>query len=101
MIEKLIQRLAAIARIHRRVDKLAQVFDPRVRFGCVLALQQLDVTGAVNQELEQLGRGCGTAWRAETFDSFVCAIRVGLRAVTGLSPAAVTLALDVRAKIKT
>ena len=56
VVEKLAERLAAIARIHGRVHQLAQVLDAGQRLGRVLLLQQLDVAGAVEQELQQLGR---------------------------------------------
>ena len=56
MIQKLIQRLPAIVRVHRRVYQLPQVFNSRESFWRVFLLQLFDVPGAVNQKLEKLRR---------------------------------------------
>ena len=58
VVEKLVQRLAAVARIHGGVHQFAQVLDARQRLRRVFLLELLDVAGAVDQELQQLGSGC-------------------------------------------
>src|ERR1700677_2304696 len=55
MIEKLIQSLAPVARIHGRVHEFAQVLNPRISLGCIFLFKLLDVTGAIDKELEDLG----------------------------------------------
>ena len=64
MIEKLIESLAAIARIHGGIHQFAQVLDPRVSLGRVFFFKLLDVTGAVDKEFQnfrRIGRAAGSA----------------------------------------
>jgi len=53
MIEELIKRLPTIARVHGRVHQFAQVLDARVGFRRVFLFQLLNVSSAVNQELQE------------------------------------------------
>ena len=55
MVEKLIKRFAAVARVGSGIDQLAQVFDARESFGRVFGFEQLDVAGAVDEEFQQIG----------------------------------------------
>ena len=55
VIQELCQRLATIARIGGGIYQFAQVFDARVSLGRVFFLQRFDVSGAIEQEFEQLG----------------------------------------------
>ena len=57
MVEKLVERLAAIAGVHGGVDQFVQVLDSRVGFGRVFFFEQFDVAGAVDQELQDVGSG--------------------------------------------
>ena len=50
VVEELVERLAAVARIHGGVDQFAQVLDAREGFGRVFFFQLLDVAGAVDEE---------------------------------------------------
>src|SRR5208283_4729518 len=68
MIKKLIERLAAITRIHGGVYEFAQVLDTRIGFGRVFVLKLLDVAGAVDQEFKDLGGVGGRTGSTETFD---------------------------------
>ncbi len=68
MVEKLVQRLAAIARVHGRIHQFVQVLDAGQRLGRVFLLKLLDVARAVNQELQQFGGRCRIAGRAKAFD---------------------------------
>ena len=52
MVEKLIKRFAAVARVGSGIDQLAQVFDARESFGRVFGFEQLDVAGAVDEEFQ-------------------------------------------------
>ena len=56
VVKKLIERFGAIPGIHRCVDQFPQVLDSREGFGSVLFFQERDVTGAVDEELENIGR---------------------------------------------
>ena len=56
MIQKLIQSLTTVPRIHCSIDQFAQVLAARVSLGCVFLLKLLDVAGAINQELQNLRR---------------------------------------------
>ena len=56
VIEELIKRLTTVTRVHGRVHQFAQVLDAGQRLGRVFLLELLDVAGAVEQELQQLGR---------------------------------------------
>ena len=61
VVEELGQRLAAVARVYGRVHQLPQVLDARPRLRRVFLLQDLDVAGAVDEQLEHLGdRGRGS-----------------------------------------
>ena len=68
MIEKLVQRLAAVLRIHRRIDQFAQVLNARIRLRRVFLLKLLDVARAVNQEFQNLRRIGRRARSAKAFD---------------------------------
>ncbi len=57
VVEKLVKRFSAVARVHRGIHQLTQVFDAGERFRRVLLFEQLDVAGAVDQKLEQVGGG--------------------------------------------
>ena len=69
VVKEFAQRLAAIARVHGRIHQLAQVLDARQRLRRVLLLQQLDVAGTIQQELQQLAGVRGIARRAKAFDA--------------------------------
>ena len=56
MIQKLIKRFAPVAGIHGRVDQFAQVFYAGVGVGRVFCFEQLDVTGAVDEKLQNISR---------------------------------------------
>src|SRR6266481_2287154 len=71
MIEELIERLPTVARVHGRIHQLAQVLDARVGFRRVFLFQWLNVSGAVDQKFEDLGRIRGRARRTETLDRLV------------------------------
>ena len=68
MIEKLTQRLSAISRIARRIHQLLEIFNSGKGFGSSLFFQTLDVSRAVDEELDNLRqRGRATSC-AEAFD---------------------------------
>ena len=58
VIEKLVKRLPAIARVHGRVHQFPQVLDARVSLRRVFILEQLDVTGSINKKFQNF-RGTG------------------------------------------
>ncbi len=72
VVEKFRQRLAAVARIHGRIHQFAQVLDARQRLRRVFPFQQLDVAGAIDQELQQLSGRRRIAGRAKALDASLC-----------------------------
>src|SRR6201982_3847957 len=54
MVEEFFQGLTAVFRIEGGVDEFAQILDAGVGLGRVFVFEQLDVLGAVNEELEHL-----------------------------------------------
>ncbi len=68
VIEKSIERLAAIARVHGRVYQFAQILNARVGLRRVFLFQLLDVSRAVDQELEELGSTRRRGGSAEPLD---------------------------------
>src|SRR4029077_5561777 len=59
MIQKLMKRFAAVARIHGSVNQFAQVLDTGKGFRRVFFLKLLDVTSAVNKKFQYVG-GAGS-----------------------------------------
>ena len=57
MIEKLIESLATITRIHGGVHEFAQVLDSRVGFRRVLFFEKFDVAGSVDKKFQDVGGG--------------------------------------------
>src|SRR5260370_17962843 len=68
MIEKPIERLAAVFRIHGRIDQFAKDLDARVGFRRVFFFELFDVASAINQELQKFCSVRGGARSAEPFD---------------------------------
>ncbi len=64
MVQELVERFPAVARISSGVDQFAQVFDARESFRRILLFEQLDVAGAIDQELEQVGGRSASIWLA-------------------------------------
>ena len=62
VVEKLIESFAAVARIHGGVHQFAQILHAGVGLRRVFLLEQLDVTGAVDEKFQNLG---GTGSRRE------------------------------------
>jgi len=54
MIQKLVEGLATILRIHRRIHQFTQVLDPRISLRRILPLKDLDVSSPVNQKLQNV-----------------------------------------------
>ena len=71
VIEKLIERLAAIARVHGRIHQFAQVLDARESFRRVFFFELLDVSRAVDQEFKKLSRIRGRARSTKALDGFI------------------------------
>ena len=61
VVEELVERFAAVARIHGGVHQFAQVFDAGVGLGRVFFFELLDVAGAVDQEFQKVGGAGGLA----------------------------------------
>ena len=89
VIEELIERLAAVARVHGGVYQFAQVLDAREGFRRVFFFELLDVSGAINQKLEKLSGIRRSAGSAEALDDFVASATVG--GGGGISPVATSL----------
>src|SRR5262249_16922495 len=65
MIEELVEGFAAVFRVHGGIHEFAQVFDAGVGLGRVFVFEQLDVAGAVDEELQELSGVGGFARSAE------------------------------------
>ena len=59
MIQELVERFGAVARVHGRIHQFAEVFDTRISFRSIFFFQLLNVAGAVDEELEDVGGGDG------------------------------------------
>ena len=68
MIEKFTQRLSAISRIARRIHQLLKIFNSGKRLGSSLFFQNLDVSCAVDEELDDLRQGCRSTGRAKALN---------------------------------
>ncbi len=71
VVEKLIECLPAVARVHGRIHQFAQVLNARVGLGRVFLFELFDVSRAVNQEFENLGRVRRCSWSAEPVNRLI------------------------------
>ena len=55
VVEKLVERLAAILGIHGGVHQFADILNPRIRLGRVFIFEKLDITSSIDNELKNFG----------------------------------------------
>ena len=102
VIEELLERLPAIARVHGRVHQFAQVLDPRVSLRRVFFFQLLDVSRAVDQKFKNFGSIRRSARSAKTLNRIIDhLISPVVGGATGAFARSLILSRIVSSKIKT